>query len=243
MHIRIITSCTGKKRFDPDGKLTSTDFMAASSSEMFRAREMALADYRLPAGEMYTGQQHLRLMNGIRQFRSCRPEDKIDLWIVSASYGIVAEDQQIVPYNHTFQGMKVDKIKEQAECLDIPNRFMALVKQPADLCFVLLGEDYLRALSLYDLTSFKAPTLFFTSRNALKYVRGKGTLYRIPLGNADARRFSCALFGLKGELAKRLLDKLIESGPGILSNLTMSAADILNLANSAGCPSITDSYD
>ena len=42
-----------------------------------------------PAGEIYTGMQHLRLMEGIQELWKKFGRSVVDLYIVSAGYGVI----------------------------------------------------------------------------------------------------------------------------------------------------------
>ncbi len=66
MKMLVITSCTGEKRYHPANQLVQDDF---SDTERLAAREKELSEFACPAGEMYTGMQHLRLMEGVRTLR------------------------------------------------------------------------------------------------------------------------------------------------------------------------------
>jgi hypothetical protein len=60
MKIKIITSCTGEKALSMENQLTKADFQAGRAT--IARQEQEHAQHLLPAGEMYTGQQHQRLM-------------------------------------------------------------------------------------------------------------------------------------------------------------------------------------
>lgn len=60
----VVTSCTGRKAVDPPGKLTQADF---ADPERLRAREAELAPFLTPAGQLYTGQQHVQTMRGVER--------------------------------------------------------------------------------------------------------------------------------------------------------------------------------
>src|SRR4051812_23803715 len=96
--IIIVTSCTGEKQYKPDNQLVKHDF--ESDKDAFQTRQEELAEYCLPAEEMYTGQQHLRLMRGIEALRVCSVYH-IDLQIVSAGYGLITGDTPVAPYECT----------------------------------------------------------------------------------------------------------------------------------------------
>src|SRR4051794_27231895 len=103
MKIRIITSCTGEKLISHDQQLTQDDFRLLNEPELFRAREDRLAGCRTSAEDFYTGQQHLRLMRGVKQLRDKLGAESVDLWILSAGYGLIPGSRQIVPYECTFE--------------------------------------------------------------------------------------------------------------------------------------------
>ena len=91
----------------------------------------------------------------------------------------------------------------------------------------LLGDDYLAACALDATVRFGGPTLLFCGRNTLKKLPKLGNLHAIGLSNAEAKRFSCGLVGLKGELASRILTK-IAADPHFASTLAAST-DVLGL--------------
>ncbi len=94
MRILIITSCTAEKVHAPDNQLTLEDFR--KGPEHVRARERQLKDMLMPAGEIYTGEQHARLMRGVKAARENGIDCTVD--ILSAGYGFIPEDRVIAPY-------------------------------------------------------------------------------------------------------------------------------------------------
>src|SRR5690242_13610196 len=106
MKIQVITSCTGEKRHSAANQLVQEDFRHLHDSALFKAREESLSDLALPAEDLYTGQQQTRLMGGVRKIRKSFGEDAINIWILSAGYGLIPSNRKIVPYECTFQGMK-----------------------------------------------------------------------------------------------------------------------------------------
>src|SRR4051812_42194422 len=133
MRILVITSCTGQKSVKDERQLTLEDFQ--KGAEHVAARQSELSQVLTPAGTLYTGQQHKRLMRGVRQFRTTRSDqgDVIDLCIVSAGYGLVADDDLIAPYEATFSGMNKTDLHAWARSLELPNAFRSAVGEPYDL--------------------------------------------------------------------------------------------------------------
>lgn len=227
MKIRVISSCTGDKIHSPENQLTQDDFYKLHTPD-FAALEAKLDDYRTPAETIYSGMQHVRLMDGVKAYRESYPAD-IELWILSAGYGLIPANRQVVPYECTFQGMKPAEIKKWAEHLNVPTEARQLFSQPADLTIVLLGDSYLQALRLDDKVEFASPVLFFTSAGSQKQVKGQGQWRTVPLMNKEAKRFSIGLVGLKGELTRRLLSWLGAHKEDGLARLFDAGTDILTL--------------
>jgi hypothetical protein len=229
MKIRVITSCTGEKQHSPENQLTQGDFEYLHEPAQFKLLEERLAEFRMPAENLYTGQQHVRLMEGVRDLREVRGADSVDLWTLSAGYGLIPGNREIVPYECTFQGMKAKEIDAWAKHLHVPQDVRELLAQPADMILVLLGDSYLRALALDDDVTFAAPTLFFIGRTSRKRIQGEGPLRIVPISNPEAKRFSCGLVGLKGELAKRILRQLFEKGQVFYAQLLDPNRNVLDL--------------
>ena len=108
--VLIVTNCTGEKKFKPENQLTLSDF---KDPNLFKSRSNELNDYACCAAEMYTGKQHLRLMEGVKMLRQAGEKNNhnstftVDVAIISAGYGLIKEDTKIVPYEVTFSTMKV----------------------------------------------------------------------------------------------------------------------------------------
>ena len=210
MRILVVTACTGQKTISHDDALTIDDFL--KSEKHIKSREKALSKYLTPAENLYRGQQHIRLMRGINAFRKSQSRksfnNDLDLWILSAGYGLVPTDRKLAPYECTFQGMKTQDIFKLAVARNIPTDVRQLLSQPFSLGLILLGSGYLKACDLDENVHLGGPTLLFCGKSAEKRLPKIKWLKPVVLTNAEAKRFSCGLVGLKGELAARLLEKL-----------------------------------
>jgi hypothetical protein len=239
MRVLIVTSCTGQKSVDHERRLTLDDF--AQGPVHVARREQELSDLLTPAQDLYTGQQHVRLMRGLRE-AAARPEAgsdelAVDLWIVSAGYGLVPGDRRLAPYEATFQGMRRADIRKLAGRLEFPRRARELVSKPYDLILILLGDDYLDACQIDADTPFGGATLVFCGCHAAKLIEGSERARAVVLTTSEAKRFSCGLVGLKGELAGTLLVQLAEA-PMSLEHLLAPGADVLSLLRPR--PSVPD---
>ena len=229
MRILVITSCTGEKAFKSDQALTLDDF--ARGGKHLKQREKELKDLMLPAEELYTGQQHVRLMRGVQAFREHGSSNgsplKLDLWVLSAGYGLVPGDRKLAPYECTFQGMKTKELRQWADTLKVPDQFRELVRENYDLALILLGDSYLAACAIDATVPFSGPTLLFCGTGAAKRLPKLPQVKVTTISNPDAKRFSCPLVSIKGEIATRLLSRLVakDTSP---HNLADPAFDVLS---------------
>jgi hypothetical protein len=228
MHIVIVTSCTGEKVAEPEGLLTLDDFQKGATH--VRRREQQLKDFLTPAGEIYTGEQHVRLIRSVSALRSgLQPSTfnpQLDVYILSAGYGLIPEDRKVAPYECTFATMKTKEIRAWGQTLDVPADFRKTVAQPYNLGLILLGDTYLQACHLGPDVNFGGPTLLFCGQGPARKLPRLPNLRVVTLSNPEAKRFSCALVGLKGELAARLLKRLAKD-QDFLQKLRDPANDIL----------------
>jgi hypothetical protein len=201
----IVTSCTGDKRFKPSRQLKLEDF---KSLELLQERSQELADYICPAVDLYTGVQHLRLMEGIKLLRESFDKNIVDVVVISAGYGLINEEAMIAPYEVTFNTMKGHEIDEWSSFLNIHKDFEDIVAN-YDLIFVLLGDKYLRAISLPIKTNENQLFVFLASRGSVKYIqRLKAKKFIFKLSNIEARHYRYGLVGLKGFLFKSFAESI-----------------------------------
>ncbi len=223
MRVLVITSCTGQKAVSSPMALQCGDF--AQGAEHLRSREQGLADLLTPARDLYTGQQHVRLMRGVD---AAAGRLEVDLHVVSAGYGLVPGDRKLAPYECTFTGRGKADLKAWGSQLNIPRDLRSILARPFDLGLLLLGDDYLAACDLDADVRLGGPTLAFCGRNTIRGLPTIPGLKPVGLSNPEAKRFSCGLVGLKGEVAARLLQCLADA-PSMLSRLLDPASDVLDL--------------
>jgi Queuine tRNA-ribosyltransferase len=230
IRILTLTSCTGEKAVDDPRHLVLEDF--GRGPQYVAERENELGEMLRPAGEMYTGQQHVRLMRGVAAYRQSTPvkNSRLDLHILSAGYGIISEHRKIAPYEFTFAAMKMRELADWAKALHVPEEFRTLIAKPYDFGLILLGDNYLKACALDAAVKFGGPTMLFCGTGMAKKLPPLANVRVITLSNPEAKRFSCGLVGLKGELAKRLLEKLASEAT-LISKIMDPATDVLASLN------------
>ena len=201
--ILIITSCTGEKSLQHEHQPTLVDFRQGQEHIRVLERDLPL----VRADELYTGQQHQRLMRGVAAARQA-PALDVDLRVLSAGYGVVPAEQRLAPYEATFAGMKKDDLLGWARQLHVPDGVRKALGRPFDLALILLGEDYLAACELSSDIQLGGPAVFLCSAASSKKLPKLDGLCTVVVTNAETKRFACGLVGLKGEVVARVLERL-----------------------------------
>lgn len=217
MKILIITSCTGAKKYKPDNQLTQDDFKKLGT-EAFKRREKTLEDFKLPAKEMYKGQQHVHLLKGLELIRIACPKITIDLKIVSAGYGLLDENSPILPYEQTFNNMKAKEIRSWAYFLKIPLKIVSTISN-YDLNIFLLGKEYIKAINFPKTLSISGNCIFLTGKGSAPYLPTGPNIHMIYLGNEDAKRLSAGLVALKGRVIEIVGEFTKAQGPSFMEDL------------------------
>ena len=220
----VITSCTGEKRFHPDNQLVQDDFL---DIHRLAQREKELEQYKTPAGDIYTGMQHQRLMEGIKTLRDTYGNSIVDLYIVSAGYGLISEHREVVPYEVTFNTMSSGEIGNWSATLKIHKDLNELIPQ-YDLVFFLLGDKYLKAISLpLESAKREQKLLFLASGTSRKMIPSDQPYYFVEVGQEDAKSFSYGLVGLKGYLFKLLSQETQSQGRELLDEIYADPAVLM----------------
>lgn len=216
LKLLVVTSCTGEKKYSPDNQLVQADF---ENRETFSTREKELAEHMTPAGEIYTGMQHLRLMEGIQELRKKFGQSVVDLYIVSAGYGVIHEDRMVVPYEVTFNTMNGKAITEWSRFLNIHEDLDKLIPQ-YDLVLFLLGDKYLKAIQLpFQSATENQKLVFFASNMSKKMIPDHTPYCFVEVGQEDAKSFSYGLVGLKGYLFKLLAQEAVKGKANLFEQI------------------------
>ena len=203
----IITSCTGEKRIKVTNPLKQEDFCDRA---LLEKREKEIESFST-AKELYTGLQHLRLMEGVSLLRNTYGEEILDLHILSAGYGLISEDRVIAPYEVTFNDMNAKEIADWSDHLNIPEQLTTTI-QGYGLVIFLLGEKYIRSLQLSKISIKSGQKLLFLSGgSSKKHIPDQDQYYFINLGPQEASYFSYGLVGLKGYLFKLFSLEMIKT--------------------------------
>jgi hypothetical protein len=200
--ILVVSSCTATKLQAPNGR-------------------------PLCAESLYAGQQHMRLMRGVDDYRNAgQPAGELRFRILSAFHGLLLPSRRISSYDHSFSGLPTAAIRRRGHEKNVPGDIRRLLRKPFDFGVLLLGDPYLRACELDADIELGGPLISFCSPAVARRMPKIVGLRTIALTNAEARRFSCGLIALKGELGGRLLSQLA-ADPGAIGSLASPRTDIL----------------
>lgn len=199
--ILVVTSCTGEKLHKPTNELIQDDFR---DSVRLKSKEADLAQYRMPAGTLYTGKQHSLLMKGINDYRA--KGGRIDVDILSAGYGMLREDQLIVPYEVTFSTMKSMDIKLWSSFLHITDDLQKRIED-YDIVVFLLGDRYLQAVNWSSLeTRGDQKLIFFAGKSSKNKFLIRPNFYMLKVSEKESKVFHSGLIEIKGYLFSLLLN-------------------------------------
>lgn len=204
----------------------SRRILVISSCTATKQRETCDGQVRW-AESLYTGQQHMRLMRGIKEYRAARqPAGQLRFHILSALHGFISPRTPLSSYDHSFFGLPAETIRRLGRERNVPEDIRTVLGEPFDLGLLLLSDPYLHACDLDADVELGGPLIGFCSPAAARRLPKIAELRTIVLANAEARRFSCGLVALKGELGGGLLSRLAAE-PEEIDNLARADVDVL----------------
>jgi hypothetical protein len=193
MRLIVITSCTSKKAVESPNSLSIEDF---KDPKRLQKAEEPLRLLLRRAAEMYTGLQHLRVMDGVTALRTRFGESATEVWIVSAGYGLIPEHRLIAPYKVTFKKMRSSDLIAWSRQLRIPLRVREMIRS-APLVMFLLGDHYLKAIEPPVQPEAGQRLVFLAKPSWEGVLRGKGVTV-VPSGETLRSEFNAGSIEAKG---------------------------------------------
>ena len=229
MKILVITSCTSWKKYKPANQLQPEDFL---SDKRLTVRSAELRSFETPAARMYTGQQHRHLMAGLEEIRKVYGSAVVDLHIISAGYGLLAEDDVIVPYNVTFSGLNTGDLVVRSNSLQLHERVETLIKD-YELVFFLLGEKYVCALQLPFEIPDTVTQIFLLGNTHRKLIPDLPNIHFVPAGESLRSELNTTQTALKGIVFKKICERICRDGLQVFEQVKRNPQQILDfvLAN------------
>jgi hypothetical protein len=194
MELLVVGSCTDKKNVcDCPYQLAEHDF---DNPAVLASRETELANWALPAADLYMGWQHRYMMNGVNAIRRRFGSERCVVRIISAGYGLVDEDRSLVPYDATFHGKRPTWIYERAQRLGIPQALRQAI-QDFEVVVFLLGKEYLLSTHPPLVPAPKQRFVFLTSKREIP-MHPSSTV--VSAGRDECRAFHAVATRLKGKM-------------------------------------------
>jgi hypothetical protein len=209
--ILVITSCTGDKATAGHPGLQLSDFQ---DSERLKRGEEILRDLMRPAGLMYTGQQHVCAMAGVKLLRGALGADAVKISILSAGYGVIDEDRLIAPYDVAFSGMPRPEARRWARQIGAADGIRARLPGH-DLVIVLLGSLYLEAVDPpLPVADGQRIIYFAKAAERERLTRTGGVL--VLAGARESARYGMGIIGLKGRMLELFAQAVEREGQPVV---------------------------
>jgi hypothetical protein len=178
------------------------------------------------AQELYSGEQHTRLMRGVATYRAAgEPAGRLDLRIVSAGLGLLKADELVHGYEQTFDGMPPKDARLLANELGLPAALQDAMEAPLRLGLLLLGKTYLRACALPEDLTPGGPMMAIVTAASTRWL--PAAITPALTGVADLKRFGAGHMAVKGEIGGRAL-ALLARDPAAVDRL--ATGDLVALA-------------
>jgi hypothetical protein len=144
MKILVIDQCSKSKNYPPSvNTYTRNDLAEYATLEEARTD----AETVMKAVDLYDGRQQEYITSAVEKLET-RAGDTVDRYFISAGFGLVHEDEQLPPYDVTFNDCSRAEIAERASQLGIEEALLETVIRGYDLVFFALGSDYYHAFDL-----------------------------------------------------------------------------------------------
>lgn len=210
MDILVVSGCSGDKVYD-EAPIGCREIDSASREDLLQE----YPDYVARASEMYEGEEHGYVQHAVSNLRK---HATVSWQIVSAGYGLVDEDDEIVGYDCTLRD--IESVKGRAkrtghdpealthdEARRVVGRDTNTVgdlreslTDGYDLAIIVLSEPYYVAISeaLEDIPP-SITVVAFASKGSKKYL---GDAYWVPVTEEVREELESNNFRLRGELLK-----------------------------------------
>ena len=145
--ILILTNCTSSKNIDERRlrKILADNSLSMPSFDLEqeqRYRAILEKDFAKPASLMYGG-SFTAIRNLANALRDLKKE--VDVYIISARYGLIHENETIIPYDASLKGLKKTWIVAWSQKMKIEEKLTSILDK-FDLIIVVLPKEYAFAI-------------------------------------------------------------------------------------------------
>ncbi len=200
MRVLVIGSCGKQKRVSSPEAPTCSDLIDKPQMDEWVSK---LSGMTCKARDMYTGNQSRELVGAVDLLRNIKGV-QVTLYIISAGFGVLNENDIIPPYECSFNGMRKSEIRQRSFLLSIRHDFEKICNNRYDLSYVALGSNYLTALEENWQNELKGGIISFGKKTT------GDNLLSLPCNAEIVKAFSSAgqkihgIAGFKGDLLRIL---------------------------------------
>ncbi len=243
MNILLFNSYTTGQKHKLDNPLSAED---CNSSDRLKARIKELcgfnsegwhdnsSDYRLPAGEMFTGPLYIQLREGLKQIREHEQYGKttIDLYFpwyycrVDGKKSPVNEKDIIVPFDtsplHELEVLEFD-------ASGVPERTVELLES-YDLVFSLLRPDDIESLRRVFEVKRNVTMIFLLPKSQRKAVNEDlQNIHVVETGRDLQKKLRTSNYALKGVVMRRLCEAACRDGFQVFEKVKQDPQRLLDI--------------
>ncbi len=192
--VLVITNCTSEKNVDMEGVLKTLDAvglnMPSFDVELEKRYREVLRGFVRPARDLYGG-SFRAVKNLVDALRASGKQ--VDLYIVSARYGLINEVDEVVPYEASLKGKPKDWIRGWFMKLNVEGKLMQIINSNKyDLIIMALPKEYAYAIesvlnSLVNNTINNINAILIVPKGVVKAVSGNPRVMVLLAGNLTAR--------------------------------------------------------
>jgi len=134
---------------------------------------------------MYSGPTFRAVLNLVNELRKCGK--KVHLYIISARYGIVEENEPIIPYDATLKGMQQKDLTKWREERKVIQRLTEIIQRERyELAIVALPKEYAQAILDFLEKKPVQQTIIITTRTVVRKLQ-KADIIALPGGTIPQR--------------------------------------------------------
>ncbi|TKX68859.1 hypothetical protein [Halorubrum sp. SP9] len=205
MKILIIDQCSGSKNYPDESPVFDAKEIDAQPREELLNQEGVA---RLRARNLYKGRQQKYISAAVGALREAGHE--VDRYFISAGFGLVEENEDLPPYEVTFNEMSNEELLDRRANLGIPQSVQELlaVEKPYDIVFFALGSKYYLSMDIEKTISEIPSGTWGVLFNQAEVVNGRKDLISIPATTDEAKENGSIVVALKGTYLKNFASHL-----------------------------------
>ena len=202
MRILVIDQCSGSKDHPESAESYSAEEIDDTTLEELRTRDETVS---VRARDLYTGRQQQYIGQAIEQLEA-RANDSVDRYFISAGFGLVGADEELPPYDVTFNDYSPEEITQRASKLGIGRELLDVLDDEYDLVFLALGSDYYRTFDLTTLLESIPSETWVVCFNCESEASRFDNAVALPARTEQAKQHETIVVALKGKYLQNFAD-------------------------------------